>query len=115
MSGGLTQRCLNEGQLGAPDAEPSDMSKTGHGGAHWSTLGPAPPGVWRTGSKIPSYGSTHQEGHFHAIRPERRFDVTRIVAPAEMPCVGPSTFLLYYLRAVGVAACATRRSLGVLT
>ena len=31
VSGGLTQRCLNEGQSMGPDAAPSHMSKTGHG------------------------------------------------------------------------------------
>ena len=41
---GLTQRFLNEGQSGAPDAEPSDMSKIGYVGTHRSVFDAASPG-----------------------------------------------------------------------
>ena len=78
-------------------------------------IGPTPPGVWRSGSEIPFYESTHQARYLHAVRLERRSGVTQIVTPVELPRLGPLTFLLYCPRAVGVAACAARRSLGVLT
>ena len=39
----------------------------------------------RSGSKIPSYGGTHQERHLHAVRPERRSGVSRIVCPPYIP------------------------------
>ena len=41
------------------------------GRTHRSTLGPASTSVWRSGSKMPSYGGTHQERHLHAVFAER--------------------------------------------
>ena len=38
VSGVLTQSSLNEGQSGAPDAEPSHISKASHEGTHQSAL-----------------------------------------------------------------------------
>ena len=102
-------------QSGAPDAECQLPPRVNHGGTHRSTFSPAPPGVWRSGSEIPSYGSTQHERHLHATHLERRSSVTRIVAPVELPPLRPPTFLLYCLRAVGIAACSARRSVGVLT
>ena len=44
VSGSFTQRCLNEGQSGVPDAESSHLSKTGHTGTHRSAFDAASPG-----------------------------------------------------------------------
>ena len=66
-------------QSGTPDVGCQLPLRVEHGGTHRSTLGPAPPGVSRSGSEITSYGSTHQERHLHAVRLERRSGVTQIV------------------------------------
>ena len=43
-TGVVTKRYLSEGQSGAPDAEPSHMSKTGHVGTHRPAYDAASPG-----------------------------------------------------------------------
>ena len=78
-------------------------------------LDPAPLGVWRSGSEIPSYGTIYEERHLYAVRLERRFSVSRIAAPGKLPRLGPPTLLLCRLRAVRRAVHAARRLVGVLT
>ena len=47
------------------------------------------------GRRYPFYGGTHQERHLHAVCLERRSGVTRIVAPAELPCLCVLSLLIY--------------------
>ena len=62
-----------------------------HGSTYPSTFSLAPPGLGRSESEIPSYGSTHQERQLHAIRLERRSGVIQIADPAELARTSPLT------------------------